>query len=56
MTDFIELTEMWQDGKYIDVADVIFTEDWDNERITKFCAYFVKYLGTKELELLYKFM
>jgi len=56
VTDFIELTEMWQDGKYTDVADAIFMEDWDNERLAKFCSYFVKYLGTKELELLNKFM
>lgn len=56
MTGFIELTEMWQDGRYSDVVEIIFSEDWDQARLSEFCAYFQKYLGANQLQLFYKFM
>jgi hypothetical protein len=55
-TEFIQLTEMWQNGDYLDVAKTIKTEDWGNATLAEFCSYFVKYLGIRELNLLYKFL
>tara|TARA_Y100000356_G_C11169366_1_gene240451 strand:- start:178 stop:354 length:177 start_codon:yes stop_codon:yes gene_type:complete len=55
-TEYIKLTEMWQDGLYSEVGEVIFNEDWSNARVAEFCAYVAKYLGTRELNLLYKFL
>ena len=51
-TSFIDLTEMWQDGKYFQVTEIIWDEDWDSARVIQFCSYFAKYLGTKELNVL----
>ena len=56
MTEFIKLTDMWHDGLYLEVGEVIFNEDWSNARLAEFCAYFSKYMGTKQLDLLYKFL
>lgn len=55
-TEFIKLTEMWQDGDYFGVAETIRTEDWGHSTLAEFCSYFVKYLGTREFHLLYKFL
>ncbi len=55
-TEFIKLTEMWQDGDYFGVAEIIRTEDWEHSTLAEFCSYFVKYLGTREFHLLYKFL
>mgnify|MGYP001234687073 CR=1 FL=1 len=50
-TEYITLTEMWQDGQYAEVADTIATEDWDHSALVGFCAYFIKYLGLKEFSV-----
>jgi hypothetical protein len=55
-TEYIELTEMWRNGDYVDVGEVIFSEDWTNAQVAEFCAYFAKYLGLKELNVLHKFL
>ena len=55
LTEFIHLTEMWQDGEYNKVGDIINTEAWSQSRVAEFCAYFSKYLPT-QLNLLYKFL
>ena len=55
-TEFIQLTEMWQDGLYAEVGEVIFNEDWSNARVAEFCVYFNKYLGSAQFSLLYKFL
>ena len=55
-TEFINVTEMWQDGKYLEVGELIHKEDWDASRVAEFCAYANKYLGTTQLNLLYKFL
>lgn len=55
-TEFIILTEMWKEGKYLDVGEIIFAEEWDHARVAEFCAYFAKYLGLSQLNLLYKFL
>lgn len=47
---------MWQNGDFVDVGEVIFSEDWTHAQVAEFCAYFVKYLGTKELNVLHKFL
>ena len=51
---FIDLTELWQDGKYSEVGDAI--RGWNARQVTEFCAYFSKYLGTTQLDILYKFL
>lgn len=55
-TEFIKLTELWQEGKYSEVAEIIFQEDWDNSKTAEFCAYFAKYLGLKELDILWRML
>ena len=55
-TDFVNVTEMWQDGNYLQVGELIRKEDWEASRIAEFCAYMNKYLGTNQLNLLYKFL
>ena len=47
---------MWQDGLYSNVGEVIFNEDWSNARVAEFCAYFSRYIGTRQLDILYKFL
>ncbi len=55
-TPFIDLTELWQDGKYNRVGNIIKKECWTPSLTAEFCLYFVKYLGIKELSVLYKFL
>ena len=47
---------MWQDGKYVEVGDFIKDSGWLPREIAEFCAYFCKYLGANQLNLLYKFI
>lgn len=56
MTPFYELTEMWQDHQYNQIGIVITRENWSNTRLVEFCAYFCKYLGTDQLNILHKFI
>ena len=55
-TEFIVLTDLWSNGKYIEVGDIIRAESWPASRVAEFCLYFVKYLGLREFEFLYKFL
>ncbi len=55
-TEFIELTELWQDGDYYEVGSIINTENWKPVRVAEFCAYVAKYLGLTQLDVLYKFL
>jgi hypothetical protein len=55
-TKFIVLTDLWSNGKYIEVGDIIRAESWKPSRIAEFCLYFVKYMGLREFELLHKFL
>tara|TARA_B100002019_G_scaffold106695_1_gene91704 strand:+ start:40439 stop:40615 length:177 start_codon:yes stop_codon:yes gene_type:complete len=50
-TEYITLTEMWQDEQYLEVVDIISTENWDHSTLVEFCAYFIKYLGLKEFSV-----
>jgi hypothetical protein len=55
-TDFIVLTDLWQDGFFSEVGDIISSEKWTQSRTAEFCLYFSKYLGLREFEVLYKFL
>ena len=55
-TEFIELTEMWHDGLYNQVGDVINNENWSRARVAECCLYFNKYVGGASLNVLYKFL
>ena len=55
-TEYIQLTELWQDGKFTKVANTINQEEWNPARVAEFCSYFNRYLGTNQLNLLYKFL
>jgi len=50
-TEFINLTEMWQNGKYLEVGEVILDEEWPHGKVARFCAYIAKHLGIKELNI-----
>ena len=56
MTEYITLTEMWQDGDYREVGDIINKEEWNPSRVAEFCAYVAKYLGLGQLNILCKFI
>ena len=55
-TEYIELTELWQDGLYNKVGEIINKENWKPAEVAEFCNYINKYLGVNQLELLYKFL
>ena len=55
-TEYIQLTELWQDGKFTKVANTINQEEWNPARVAEVCSYFNRYLGTNQLNLLYKFL
>lgn len=55
-TDYIELTDLWHKGKYLEVGKIINEEQWSPFRVAEFCLYFVKYMGLREFELLHKFL
>lgn len=55
-TEYIDLTEMWHNGEYADVARIINEESWSSSEVANFCAYFVKYVGLNELDVLNKFL
>ena len=53
---FLQLTERWQDGQYLEVADYIAHHEIFSERsnLIDFCVYLSKHLGLKELRVLQK--
>ena len=56
MTSFSTLTELWHDGDYIKIGKILERENWSRARVAQFCAYFCKYMGVSQLEILYKFI
>ena len=52
----IELTDMWLDGKFNQVASHIADskEFLEKDRLIDFCLYFHKYVGRAELKVLSK--
>lgn len=55
-TAFIQLTELWQDREYDQVGRIINEESWSANEVAEFCAYFAKYVGLNQLNILYKFL
>jgi len=55
-TEYINLTELWQDGEYNQVGSIINQEEWSPARVAEFCSYVNRFLGSRELNLLYKFL
>lgn len=55
-TEYITLTELWKDGQYLQVGDIIRNERWSAHRVVEFCAYFVKYVGASDLNALHRFI
>ena len=47
---------MWQDHEYLQVGEFIKSVGWTASETVDFAAYFCKYLGTKQLEILHKFI
>lgn len=56
MTEFIVLTEMWQDCKFEQVADTINDENWPPNRLAEFIVYFRKFLGEEQAKVLYQLL
>ena len=56
MTEYITLTEMWQDGDYREVGLIINKEEWSPTRVAEFCSYVAKHLGLTQLNILCKFI
>jgi len=52
----IELTDLWFEGEYEQVAEIIRdSKDFlEKDRLIDFCLYFDKYVGRRELEVLQK--
>ena len=54
-TEFIHLTELWQDCEYNKVGHIIKEENWSQAKVAQFCAYLAKFLPSA-LPLFYKFL
>tara|TARA_R110001583_G_scaffold70887_2_gene200154 strand:- start:1599 stop:1778 length:180 start_codon:yes stop_codon:yes gene_type:complete len=52
----IKLTDLWQDGRYSEVASHIVDskEFLEKDRLMDFCIYFNKYIGERDLLILKK--
>lgn len=55
-TDYIKLTDLWFEREYAEVGHIINEEGWSPSQVAEFCSYFAKYVGLKELNVLYKFL
>lgn len=55
-TKYIKLTDLWNEGKYTELGVIIQQESWKAQEIAEFCAYFAKYCGLNQLDILYKFL
>ena len=56
MNEKLMLTEWWQDNKYLQVGEHIKHAGWTPREMLDFASYFCKYMGTKQLEILHKFI
>lgn len=54
MTKFIDMTELWHEGEYQQVATIIVNEDWPPRRVAEFVVYFSKYVGIDDSQVLCK--
>jgi len=55
-TEYITLTDLRFDGKYLEVGQIVKKEKWEADRVAEFCLYFVKHVGLKDFEVLHKFL
>ena len=55
-TEYIQLTELWDSGEYSELGRIINEEQWKPNEVAEFCAYFAKYCGINQLNILYKFL
>jgi hypothetical protein len=55
-TKYITLTDLWNDGEYAEIGNIIQKEQWSPQKVAEFCAYFAKYCGVNQLNILYKFL
>lgn len=55
-TEYIKLTELWNNGEYAELGHTINNEGWKPNQVAEFCAYFAKYCGVNQLNILYKFL
>jgi len=55
-TDYIKLTDLWNNGEYAELGHIMKEESWKPSEIAEFCAYFAKYCGINQLNILYKFL
>ena len=55
-TDYIKLTDLWSEGEYAELGHIMQEEQWSMSEVAKFCAYFAKYMGLNQLNILYKFL
>lgn len=55
-TKYIILTDLWHEGKFLEVGKIIKDEEWPSSRVAEFCLYFSKYVGLRDFEVLYKFL
>ena len=54
----MQLTERWQDGQYLEVANYVAHHEMFSERsnLIDFCVYLCNHLGLRELRILQKLM
>ena len=55
-TKYITLTDLWNDGEYAELGNIVQKEQWSPQKVAEFCAYFAKYCGVNQLNILYKFL
>jgi hypothetical protein len=55
-TEYIKLTELWFEREYAELGHIIKEESWSHAEVAEFCSYFAKYVGLKDLGVLYKFL
>jgi len=53
---YLQITELWHSGDYATAAALINDASWSSKNFAEFCAYFAKYCGLKELNVLHKFL
>ena len=41
-TEYITLTELWQDGDFNEVGSIITSENWTPRRVSEFCSLFLQ--------------
>lgn len=55
-TEYIKLTDLWNEREYAEIGHIMQEESWKPSEVAEFCAYFAKYCGINQLNILYKFL